>query len=378
MTTHSPASSIESNVLAKLRLIAGLTGRWHGYGMNIAARPDFQNHRDVLLSVSLTSDSLSFDPIPATVHNRGFTQPDIELFGFTYLQHTSEAGSGAPLHIEPGMWIALPPTTQPPAEPPPDGQLVARMWSIPHGASMVAQGFAQPFCGPPVISPGADPTAGANPAFSSFPSFNSTPLLPAFPDPTSAVFAAGTSEAPAKGDGGFAEYTFSDEPAAHGTDASADDAAQRLPAGITQQVFDDPILLLQQKVEEQIADGYQFDGVAVNISTAPAIPFRPQPTVFPDPDAPVSTVNAPQFGGGIANHTFLLGISDQKPNLSTSLVYATFWLETLRHADGRPPLRQLQYAQTALVNFPARNLPGQPNVSWPHVTVATLQPTGQR
>ncbi len=349
----------ETTVLARLGLIAELAGTWHGGGMNIAARPDFQNHGDVLLSVSSTSDTLSFDPIPATIHNRGFAQPDIELFGFTYLQHTSDAVSGDPLHIEPGMWVTLPPTTRPAAEPPPGGQLVARMWSIPHGASMVAQGFAVPFSGPPVIGPAADPVGGSSPAFSSFPSFNSTPLLPAFPGAHSAIFAAGSSEARARADGGFSEYTFTD-PAA-------------LPPGITQQAVDDPVVLLQQHLQRQIAEGYEFDGVALNIATAPAVPFQPRPVVFGDPGAPPDTLTVPQFGGGIANHTFLRGVAEQQPNLSTALVYATFWLERLRHPDGRPALLQLQYAQTALVNFPARNVTGQPNISWPHVTVSTLR-----
>ncbi|MGH3633407.1 heme-binding protein [Mycobacterium sp.] len=344
-------------MLANLDLIAELAGTWQGSGLNIAARPDFQNQSNVLVGLSLTSDTLSFDPIPSSIHNRGFSQPDIELFGLTYLQHTSDATTGGALHIEPGMWINLPPTIQPAADPPLGGQLVARMWSIPHGASFVAQGFALPFSGPPVISPGADPTSGGNPAFSSFPSFNSTPLLPAFPDQESAIFAAGTSEAQAKAEGGFPEYTFTD------------------PPGITQQVVNDPVVLLQQTIVQQLADGYQFEGVALNISTASAIRFDPQPVVFPDPGSPVNTVSVPQFGGGIANHTFLLGISNQKPNLSTALVYATFWLEKLHHPDGRPPLMQLQYAQTALVNFPARNISGQPNLSWPHITVSTLQRT---
>lgn len=369
VTTSRPAPAaptmrtgpVDAAVRINLGLLAELAGTWQGGGLNTAARPDFQNQTDVLLSVSLTADTLSFDPIPATIHNRGFSQPDIECFGFTYLQHTSDATTGDPLHIEPGMWINLPSTTQPPADPPPNGQLVARMWSIPHGASMVAQGFAMPFSGPPVISPGADPAGGGNPAFSSFPSFNSTPLLPAFPDPKSSISAAGTSEAQSKANGGFPEYTL---------------ANRQDIRGITQQIVNDPVVLLQRTVEQQIAEGYQFDGVVLNISTASVVPFRPQ-VVFPDPGPPAVMVTAPQFGGGIANHAFLLGISDQKPNLSTALVYATFWLEKLRHPDGRPPFMQLQYAQTALVNFPIRNIPGQPNASWPHVTVSTLRRTEQ-
>lgn len=326
----------------RLGLIADLAGTWQGDGLNTAARPDFGGGRDVLLSVSATADTVAFTPIPAVIHNRGFAQPDLEAFGFTYLQQVHDAVSGGPLHIETGMWITLPATIAPAAAPPPGGQLVARMWNIPHGASMVAQGFALPFTGPPAVGPGTDPTGGADPAFSCFPSFNSTPLRPAFPDPTAAVCTAGSSGADR-----FAAYAFADP--------------RTLPPGITQTAVNDPIVLLQQTVQRQLVEGYRFTGVVLNIATAAAVPFGSGP------------VDLPQFGGGVTNHTFLRGDSEQRPNLSTALVYATFWLQRLTHPDGRPPVLQLQYAQTALVNFPARSLPGPPNISWPHVTAATLR-----
>src|SRR5574337_2112213 len=344
-----------------LGLLSELAGTWHGPGLNIVAVPDFENQSNVILGLNLMSDTLSFDPISSPIYNRGFSQPDIEFTGLTYMHRTTDATTGSSIHLEPGIWINQPPTTQPPADPPPGGQLIARMWSITHGSSFVAEGFALPFSGPPVIGEGADPINGGNPAFSRFPSFNTTPLQPAFPDPKSSIPAAGTSEAQSKANGGFPEYTL---------------ANRQDIRGITQQIVNDPVVLLQRTVEQQIAEGYQFDGVVLNISTASVVPFRPQ-VVFPDPGPPAVMVTAPQFGGGIANHAFLLGISDQKPNLSTALVYATFWLEKLRHPDGRPPFMQLQYAQTALVNFPIRNIPGQPNASWPHVTVSTLRRTEQ-
>lgn len=343
-----------TDVLASLGPLAELAGTWQGSGFNIAASPDLKNRGDVFLNLNLTSDTVSFDPVPATIHNRGFTQPDIELFGLTYLQHSTDTTTGAPIHAEPGFWINQPPTTQPPASPPPGGQLIARMWSVPHGASMVAQGFALPFSGPPVISAGSDPAAGRDPAFSFFPSFNSTPLLPAFPDPTASISAAGTSAAgtsttKAHTDGALAPYTLT--------------SPSPLPPAITQQLVNDPIVLLQQTISQQLAEGYRFEGVALNVATASTVPFQPKP------------VTASQFGGGIANLAFLRGISEAAPNLSVALVYATYWLEKLSHPDGRPPLLQLQYAQTALVNFPARTIAGQPNMSWPHVSVSTLHKT---
>src|SRR5574337_43490 len=335
-----------------LGLLSELAGTWHGPGLNIVAVPDFENQSNVILGLNLMSDTLSFDPISSPIYNRGFSQPDIEFTGLTYMHRTTDATTGSSIHLEPGIWINQPPTTQPPADPPPGGQLIARMWSITHGSSFVAEGFALPFSGPPVIGEGADPINGGNPAFSSFPSFNTTPLLPAYPDPKSSIFAAGTSEVQSKANDGFPEYTLTNRP-------------QVLPQGITQQIINDPIIQLQQTVEQQISDGYQFEGVALNISTASSIPFRSAPLVHSDSRVPSVVVAEPQFGGGIASHRFLHGVSNQTPNAITALLYATFWIEKLSHPDGRPPVIQLQYAQNALVNFPARNVPGQPNMSWP-------------
>jgi hypothetical protein len=79
----------------------------------------------------------------------------------------------------------------------------------------------------------------------------------------------------------------------------------------------------------------------------------------------------PVLGGGVANTAFLQGSPDEGPNAQTALVRATFWIETVAGAAGAPNIQFLQYSQTVLLNF--RGL------SWPHVSVATLQkiPTTQ-
>jgi len=66
-------------------------------------------------------------------------------------------------------------------------------------------------------------------------------------------------------------------------------------------------------------------------------------------------------GGGTANTAFLAGAADG-PNADAAEVRATFWLETLQ---GNTSPTQLQYIQIVLLNFNT--------ISWPHVTVATLQ-----
>src|ERR1700684_4095646 len=148
-----------STVLKNLGLLAELAGNWHGKGFNLVARPDFQDQTNLFLELNLTSETTKFDPISSSIPNRGFAQPDIELFGLTYLQKISDATTGGALHIEPGIWITQPATTQPPESLPVGGQIVARMANIPHGNSVLICGSATKFTdGPPVL--GAPTTSG--------------------------------------------------------------------------------------------------------------------------------------------------------------------------------------------------------------------------
>jgi hypothetical protein len=73
-------------------------------------------------------------------------QPDINMFGVTYLQQIKDANNKAGLHIEPGIWASVP-QTENPAEVP----TVVRMASIPHGTTLLAQGLATEIGGPPQI-----------------------------------------------------------------------------------------------------------------------------------------------------------------------------------------------------------------------------------
>lgn len=350
---------------AQLGLLAELSGTWHGQGFNLVARPDFEDTANTFLELNLTRETLEFDPISSSIPNRGFAQPDIELFGLTYLQQITDATTGGALHIEPGIWITQPATSSPPLSPPPAGQIVARMGNIPHGNSLLAEGTATPFSGPPVISPGAQPIAGGNPAFSAFPSFNSTPMLPL----GSPIFAAGTAEATSKPGGGFSQYTLTNEASPANPRTPLGNQPPVLPPGITQDLVNDPILLLQRTIQDQIAQGYSFAGTALNIATEASVTFNTQPIVLPTaPTSPTVTVSLPQFGGGTENLAFL------QTNAATALVYATFWIETLTHPT-QPTFMQLQYAQMVLLNFPAITIPGKPNLSWPHVSVATLRKT---
>jgi len=86
-------------------------------------------------------------------------------------------------------------------------------------------------------------------------------------------------------------------------------------------------------------------------------------TVTPLNEAPPLAV--PFGAGGIENMPFLV------TNADAALVFATFWIEKIKH--GGAHFLQLQYVQTVLLNFPI--LGTAANLSWPHVSIATLRKT---
>ena len=67
--------------------------------------------------------------------------------GLTYLNQISDANVGAGLHIEPGIWAAVPATTDPKVVP-----TVCRLASIPHGTVVLLQGTAVTTNGGPNIA----------------------------------------------------------------------------------------------------------------------------------------------------------------------------------------------------------------------------------
>jgi hypothetical protein len=141
-----------------------------------------------------------------------------------------------------------------------------------------------------------------------------------------------------------------------------------LPPAITQALVNDPITLLQQTIDQQIAQGYSFSGAVLNIATQAPITFFTAPVINGNPLPGTAPTSLAQGGGGTENLSFL------NPNAQTTLVYATFWLEKLTHPQ-RPSFMQLQYAQMVMLNFPALSIPGKPCFAWPHVSVSTLQKT---
>ena len=392
-----------ATVLKQLGLLQDLAGTWKGRGLNLIARPDFHDKTDLYLQLNETRETTKFEPIGSAIPNRGFGQDDIELFGLTYLQQIADAAADGALHIEPGIWITQPGTTFPPENAPPQGQLIARMGTIPHGNSLLAEGIATPFNGPPVQSI----PNGAQYSFSLFPSFNSTPFavppLPAGAPPV-AFNAAGSSEkltaATVVGATPFPQYdsTIPPGPIPPGplnppftlntrTPFDTSPAEPPLPATINgvpiQEVINDPIMLLQKDVQNLVEQGYSFEGTALNIATLSPIRFLTTPNS--GATGPTVQVTVPQFGGGIENIQFLDGetvtsggTTQLKENAETSVVYATFWIEKVSNSRTGHTFMQLQYAQMVALNFPIfhllqQNPPVYVNLGWPHISVATLR-----
>jgi hypothetical protein len=248
------------------------------------------------------------------------------------------------------------------------------MGNIPHGNSLLAQGIAAAFTGEPVLSAGAVVYNG-----SQFPSFNSTPFPvpspPAPPEPVSAgiLQAATSSEALSAptppGPPGFTQYDLSVTPTPAGT------RTDPVPTGITQAIVNDPILLLQNVITQQKANGHSFSGVVLNIATQAQISFFQKPNG--QKGAATTTVNVPNGAGGIENILFLEGgspVGSVGPNADTALVYATFWIEKVTHPT-KPTFMQLQYAQMVILEFEIfAALPKvNANIGWPHISVATLR-----
>ena len=351
-------------VKKNLGLLAELAGNWRGHGFNLVARPDKEGAANLYLELNQTDETLTFEPIATSVPNRGFAQNDIELFGLTYMQKISDAVTGGALHIEPGIWVTQPATTAPSETAPAGAQIVARMGSIPHGNAILAEGVATRFTGPPVLPTGAALYNG-----SSFPSFNSTPGPVGAP-----LFAAGTSEfnlppppAPAPAHG-FSQYTIANAPsAANPRTPFGNVPATPLPAEIDgvliQDLVNDPIRLLQDTVAKQVAAGFTFEGVALNIATQAQVTFA----TVPNAGSPTVSVSVSDAGGGIENLPFLT------TNAQSALVYATFWISKVSHPQRRESFLQLQYAQMVMLNFPILLAPApKPMFGWPHVSVATL------
>lgn len=335
-------------------------GNFAGNGFNTIFRPDNPQTptplpvpvtgSDNVLELNLTHETLSFSPSLGSVPNRGSVQGDAFLNGVPYLQSISDVttGQSVGIHLEPGLWVIVPPTNDPA-----EGSTLVRMASIPHGTTINAQGTFTAFNGPPHIGQA-----------------DITPFVEGSPS-NKIRFASQTA-------------------ATHGTPRIPQDLTSFISAGtITQAMLDDPNTLLRK----HLTGLHITKTTAISISTSPSLPL---------------------FGGGTDNIAFLWGdaaaVTSPHPagqNAQAVQMTAIFWIETVEHTIIVPPFRlgqpalklkpkptepgqpvptfnvrppipiskprpitvtstQIQYTQTVVLNFA--------NLSWPHVSVATLVP----
>jgi hypothetical protein len=71
-----------------------------------------------------------------------------EVFGVRYLQQISSQDTGGTIHIEPGIWLNVPATTDPARN-----ATVVRLAAILHSTAVLAQGSAFGMKGPPIFKP---------------------------------------------------------------------------------------------------------------------------------------------------------------------------------------------------------------------------------
>jgi len=181
-----------------------LPGFWQGTGFGLVAKPDRASPTGVFLQLNILQETIEFTPIGSPVPDRGSVQNNIAIFGVTYLHRVTDATTGGALHIEPGMWINVPATTDPPA-----GATVARLFTVPHGNAVCAPGV-----------------------------FNDADVngIPTLPSISTVPFPLGTTPPPTRPAGQFPEYDLS---------TPTEFRTHPLPAAITQAMVDDPVEALR-------------------------------------------------------------------------------------------------------------------------------------
>jgi hypothetical protein len=389
--------------------LAFLTGSWRGPGFNAIWRPDNTQppessaiHR--FLELNLTNDSFNFQVIPGVVPNRGFNiQPDLSLYGLTYLQRVSDADpapsptvnpqgysqtAGQALHIEPGLFMNVPASQQPSSGDTPivNKPAIVRMGSIPHGVTVLMQG----------PNPGTTPTKGKPTIppltpFKGYPGLNPIPFPGLYTVPPQPAPVPPGPNPPAVGiqpiDTNGAQHVVPEINIALDTLAPGSQSTGPFPPSF-QGFINDPNSVLRDAIANQdilgfiainlttdslSADGFPTLGVGSLYETISNIPFlgvanQTPPSPLPAQPATVVTAAAPV------------------PNAFVYSASATFWIEWVRNpgetpislGEGQPsaPITglepfwdqsthlQLQYSQLVILIFNG--------VLWPHVTVATM------
>jgi hypothetical protein len=334
--------------------LSAFTGTFHGSGFNTIFRPDLGTPTqlpvpvagsDNLLELNLTQETLSFSPSLGSVPNRGEVQPDIFLNGVPYLQTINDVtvpSQPVGIHVEPGLWMAVPATTDPA-----EGPTVVRMASIPHGTTIEAQGTSATINGKPTIA-----------------AVDITPFT--IGDPSNKIT--------------FPSQTASNKDTAR----IPQDLTSFVAAGtITQQMLNDPNTLLRNHIASQTITST----TVITISTSPAAPLFGGGTdniAFLLGNSSATTPNADavqmQAVFWIETVEFTIEVPIFEPGQPALVIPAETGAagQPVPEFLVNPPIRitaprsikvtvpQIQYSQQVLLNFN--------HLSWPHVSVATLVP----
>jgi hypothetical protein len=288
--TSFRASSGQDTVADRLGALQDLPGFWQGTGFSLIARPNFSggNKNNIFLELNLLQETLEFTTIGSPVFNRGSLQNDIAIYGLTYLHRVTDAVNGGALHIEPGLWLNVPSTSQPKAD-----VTIARLSTIPHGNAVCTVGFVQEV--------EMDGTS-----------------MPEIPPANTVPFKIGEKPPPPGTKNPFEEFDLS-KPSQFRTSS--------LPTAITQAIVNDP----NQMVRDALKGQHIMHITRLITNTDGAT--------------------------GVSNIPF---ITENANAISLESVFA---IETIQDASGSE-FMQLQYSQTALLNFCG--------MSFPHVTIGTL------
>ena len=342
--------------------LADFTGTFTGHGFNTIFRPDSPTTptplpipvtgSDNVLELNLTTETLSFSKSLGSVPNRGMVQGDIFLNAVPYLQAITDITvprQPVGIHFEPGLWVIVPPTTDPA-----EGPTLVRMASIPHGTTIVAQGKFSTANGKPTI-PAVDITP-----------FTTAPPNTKIPFPSQTATTNNTARIP-------------------------QDLTRFIAAGtITQAMLTDPNTLLRNHIASQNI----ISTTTIFVSTSPA--------------APLFGGGTDNIAFLLGDPAALTNPAGAGPNAQALQMTATFWIETVEHVivvpvhrHGHPALTiqaetgeagqpipkflvhppieitaarritvkstQIQYSQQVFLNFNT--------LTWPHVSVATLVPS---
>lgn len=282
------AVSSHSQLADDLGPLRDLPGHWQGDGISLIARPDSdpENQDGFFLQLNYIRESIEVTTIGSPIPNRGSLQEDVSLYGVTYVQKVTDALTGGALHIEPGLFLRIPPTSVPAS-----GETIARLGNVPHGNAFCTVGQAEEFVPPPGFK---------------------IPPAPTTP------FPIGTPQPPVGTPNPFGAYDLR-RPSKYRTNP--------LAPQITQAIVDNPAEFNQARI-----DGHRIKNFTV---------------------LPTST----EAAGGVHNIPFVA------QNANATSLTSVFAIQRLLDPRGKEFI-QLQYHQTALLNFRG--------MSFPHVTVATL------